>query len=198
MVALWIADLDATTFYAPSVPPEQAQALATAAAEHEQALTPANPKQITAMLMEMRLSTQRRNESEAEATHSFKTLVDNLTDTPPDIIREACRLYIRRERFFPRSPAEFLAYSLPLLNQRRRRALNLKRLADLAEEARAREIAMADAPTPTLDELRALARNPMMPRSILQTWLDRGWASPEDVETIRAELAQEAKTDPAD
>lgn len=197
-MARWTADIDAQQFYLPTVAPEWAEPLRLAAQEHARAMAPASADQITHALMEMRSSTQIRNETAQEAEHSFVVLVRELEGTPLDIVREACRRYIRAERFFPRAPSELLAHSGPLLVQRQRRALNLARLADEAEAQRARAQELATAPPATLDDLRELIANPAVSNGVLATYVERGWASQALVDQALGESGTDPKAVPHD
>lgn len=184
----WTSDIDGATFYMPSVPPDAGPVLAQAAEEHRRALAPAAPPQITHALMAMRSSTHRRNETANEAEASFRALVEALLDLPLDIVEEGCRLYVRSERFFPRAPAELLAFTNPLLTQRQRRATNLAQLARQAEINRKLKEELEKPVEPaTDDDLRELARNPSVPRSIFATYVAKGWADQADVDRILAE-----------
>lgn len=174
----------------PIVPPDAGPQLMQAAEEHSRALVPARPDQITSALMEMRLSTQRRNETIMEAEHSFRVLARELADVPLDILTEAIRGYICNEPFFPRSPAELLPFVRPLLNLRYRRVQNLRKLAAEAERERQRQEDLSRASPATLDELRELASNPAVSRSIFAMYVAKGWASQAHVDQIMAEITE--------
>jgi hypothetical protein len=177
-----------------SVEPEHGPLLRQAAFEHSCALRPARPDQINRSLMAMRSSTHLTVQSEKEHEASFRALAHSMADVPLDILNEAIRTYVRQEAFFPRAPAELIRFTAPLLARRRARARNLLLMAREAEEKARRDKAAKDQGPVSIDELRELVGCYAVSPTILDTYLARGWARPEDVEIVRAERAQQDAT----
>jgi len=138
LLPAWVSpsDLDAERFYLPQVPRGQGDRLRSIAADYREAMRPSTHDQRKAALLELRLATVPRNESELEARASFAKLIDDLSDVPADIVHSACRAYANEPgtRFFPRGAGELRTFANPMMAQRAIRAHRLEEMARASDE----------------------------------------------------------------
>lgn len=180
----WRRELDGSGDFGVPIPADWAPALRSAQTDIAAFMAPSDLATVERELMMLRSSTQLRKETAEEADVSFKVLCANLVEVPADILRRACRRYIRAPgtRFFPRSPGEILSFTNPLLFDRRRMIHRLSKMADAAEQARDEQLRREqDNRLYTLDELRVI------PRDMRGTAVAKGWATESMCEALDAE-----------
>lgn len=167
------SDLDQSIFYPPETIEVSAQQLSIAADELEHALAPVAPDQLDTILKGLSVATMIQNQADEEHEAGFKILMRHLAHLPDDIIRAACSRYIDQpgKVFFPRNPGQILEFAKPMLFQRQRRAMNLRRLAQIKAERDEREREMAKIDEIPIDEIKSWRP------SMRKTALDKGWIS---------------------
>jgi len=140
--------LDARQFHLPSKLPDGAAfALRDVAAKFRDSLVaPATHEERTVILGELRLKTITREENTEEARARFRLLRQAVETVPVGILREAAAKYAAENKWFPTAVAELLAYVTPLVEDRRRTAHRLMRLADAAEAQAEHERRVKDDP----------------------------------------------------
>ncbi len=109
----------------------EASELKGALARFTQALAPARPDAARELLSRLAMSCQLEAMPEEVWRIRLDDYVADLGDVPEDLIAEACRLWRRREKFWP-TISEFLALIEPELARRRRTFRRLQVLARVA------------------------------------------------------------------
>lgn len=67
----------------------------------EAAMMPASVQVIQAALARLRAGTKARPEAEGDLAMVMQVLAEECAEFPPDVVRAACRRWLRRERWFP-------------------------------------------------------------------------------------------------
>lgn len=138
LIPAWVdlSDLDAQQFHMPPVKAGQGDALRAASKGYLAAQTPAAPELRQAILGELRLKTLTRNEGPEEARARFRLLLDDLSDVPADILRQACKAYANAPgaRYFP-TAGELRTYTQPLMMEIVSRAYRLNLMARESDKA---------------------------------------------------------------
>jgi hypothetical protein len=130
-------------WYPSTVPLFVKEQLPTLIADHAQGLQPATPEFIVLELTRL-AAHYPQNRTALQWQFVYEDMLDDLADTPPDIMRQAIREHRRTSVFFPKT-SELLAIIEPLMGKR---TWNLKRMQDLLALPTPEEKATAPAQEP--------------------------------------------------
>ena len=112
---------------------DQASELEGALAKFAQLLEPAQPDAARELLSRLAMNLRLEAMPEKAWRMHLDDFVADLGDVPDDLIAEACRLWRRREKFWP-TISEFLALVEPELARRRRTFRRLEVLTRVASD----------------------------------------------------------------